>query len=297
MIDRYLIRYFLAVVDLGTFSRAADRMSVTQPTLSAGIAKLEKLLGAQLFHRTSRRVHLTDAGTRFLPHARQIESEFNRALASVTGLQAGSMIRIGVLNTISSTLVANAVRQLMSKEGGVRIEIVDGAERELVNHLARRRVDVALTLVARGGDRFEEDNLFDEGYGVAMPSSHPMAGKGELQAEDLADSVMIVRRHCEALSETSRYFTERGVRPFFAYRSDQDDRVLAMISSGLGLTVMPDHHHHDGVLRSRLSGFGHRRQIGFLHPDIASRETLEADSGFQAFREAVLQFAKVERME
>ena len=68
--DRYLLRYFLAVAELGSFSKAAARVSVTQPTLSVGIAKLESEVGARLFERTTRRVSLTPAGSRFLGHAR-----------------------------------------------------------------------------------------------------------------------------------------------------------------------------------------------------------------------------------
>ena len=62
--DRYLLRYFLAIVETGNFSRAAARENVAQPTLSAGIAKLEGQLQARLFDRTNRRVHLTQAGSR-----------------------------------------------------------------------------------------------------------------------------------------------------------------------------------------------------------------------------------------
>ena len=71
MIDRYLIRYFLAVVDQGSFSRASRQANVSQPTLSVGIAKLESLLGETLFERSTRRISLTSAGARFLPPARR----------------------------------------------------------------------------------------------------------------------------------------------------------------------------------------------------------------------------------
>ncbi|MEX0298823.1 MAG: LysR family transcriptional regulator, partial [Kordiimonas sp.] len=70
--DLYLLRYFLAVVETGSFTRAADRVFVTQPTLSAGIKKLEGQVGHVLFERSNRRVFLTDAGTRFLPRAKAI---------------------------------------------------------------------------------------------------------------------------------------------------------------------------------------------------------------------------------
>ncbi len=265
MIDRYLIRYFLAVVDNGNFSRAAAQVNVTQPTLSVGIAKLEDQLGARLFNRSSQRVHLTNAGTRFLSHARRIESEFNIAEAALRGHEPVQQIRVGILTTISSEIVARAVAMVHLDGAAGTVEIVEGSERQLAQHVARGRVDVALSLVGRGGDRFLEEPLWEEGYALALTEAHPLATQGVIAAEDLADEVMIVRRHCEALSETSRYFTERGVRPFFAYRSTEDDRVMKMVAAGLGLTVAPESHRAEGVARPRLAGFDVRRKIGFIY--------------------------------
>ena len=76
---------------------------------------------------------------------------------------------------------------------------------------------------------------------------------------------MIVRRHCEMLSETSRHFIERGVRPHFAYRATNDERVLQLVAAGLGVTVMPDCYVGAGVARPRLAGFDVRRTIGLVY--------------------------------
>lgn len=287
MIDRYLIRYFLAVVDSGNFSRAAQRMNVAQPTLSVGIAKLEDLIEAILFERNNRRVSLTDAGAKFLPFARRIESEFNRSIAAVQNVLPVHVLKIGMLNTVSSTIVRPAISKMLASDPSQRIELIDGSERELVNYVARGRVDLALTLVDRGGDRFEEEVLLEEGYVAALPAGHPKAGMEVVGADDLADSVMMVRRQCEALSETSRYFTERGVRPFFAYRSSDDDRVMSMVVAGVGLTVTPQSHRVPGVWQARLDGFNLKRKIGLVYAAETNREALEQSIALQAFRAAV----------
>ncbi len=263
MIDRYLLRYFLAVVDHGTFSRAAAQCNVSQPTLSVGIAKLERLLAAPLFVRSNQRVRLTEAGTRFLGHARRIESEFMAAQQSVSAADVTPLLRIGWLGSIASHLLLAAVTA--SADAGTQIELVEGSERELLGFLARGRIDVALTLVGRGGDRFLEEPLMNEGYALALPATHRLAGQDVIAAEEIGGDVMIVRRHCEVLSETSRHFTERGIRPHFALRSTQDDRVLAIIAAGLGLTVMPQSHAAAGVARPRLAGFAVRRTTGLLY--------------------------------
>src|SRR3546814_5122772 len=83
---------------------------------------------------------------------------------------------------------------------------------------------------------------------------------------------MMVRRHCEVLSETSRYFTERGVRPRFSFRTTNDDKTLALVRAGLGITLMPDSYRDPEVARPRLCGFDLTRKIGILHGQSRSEE-------------------------
>jgi len=264
--DRYLLRYFLAVVDQGNFSRAAAHCNVSQPTLSVGVAKLERELGTPLFVRSNQRVELTGAGTRFLNHARRIEREFNLAVQSMGVAEDRSLVRIGVLSSVPGAIVADSFARTRPDRQH-RFELIFGSERELTGHLAKGRVDIALTLVGRGADRFAEQPLRTEGYVLALPDSHSLAGCAEIAAQQLASETMIVRRHCEALSDTSRFFTERGVRPHFALRSTNDERVLQMVAAGLGVTVMPMCYEAPGVVRPRLSGFDLTRTLGWAAND------------------------------
>ena len=279
--DRYLLRYFLAIVETGNFSRAAARENVAQPTLSAGIAKLEGQLQARLFDRTNRRVHLTQAGSRFLVHARRIEHEFNLAQASVSGAAQSELLRVAVLSTIPTGLLEQALTQRVA--GDESLELLEGSEREVISLLDRGRADVALTILRPATDKFASERLFEEGYGLALPSTHRLAEAASLRGEELADEVMMVRRHCEVLAETSRYFTDRNVRPAFSYRGVNDDRVMAMVRAGLGITVMPDSYREAGVARVKLEGFTPRRIIGLCYAGPAARYRT---SGFvQAARE------------
>ena len=282
--DRYLLRYFLAIVETGNFSRAAARENVAQPTLSAGIAKLEGQLQARLFDRTNRRVHLTEAGSRFLIHARRIEHEFNLAQAAVSGSAQTVMLRVAVLSTIPTALLEQALtRRAVGEE---RLELLEGSEREVISLLDRGRADVALTILRPATEKFASERLFEEGYGLALPSTHRLAEAASLRGEELADEVMMVRRHCEVLAETSRYFTDRNVRPAFSYRGVNDDRVMAMVRAGLGITVMPDSYREAGVARVKLEGFTPRRVVGLCYAGPAARYRT---SGFvQAARELAL---------
>ncbi|HEY0315663.1 MAG TPA: LysR family transcriptional regulator [Sphingomonas sp.] len=263
MIDRYLLRYFLSVIDQGNFSRAAAACNVSQPTLSVGIAKLEREVGRPLFHRTNKRVELTEAGVRFAVRARRIEAEFALAEREVLGISAPSTLRLGVLATLPQAWIEAFLVRL--EPGRERIELVEGRERELIERLGRGRIDCALTLIRPDQQRFVAEPFLEEGYALAVPASHPLAGRDEIEPEELAGETMIVRRQCEALADTSRYFTARGVRPFFATRTTNDERALAMVRAGLGITVMPEGYVAEGVARPRLAGFALRREIGLLH--------------------------------
>jgi len=271
MIDRYLLRYFLAVIDCGSFSKAARQSNVAQPTLSIGIAKLERLLGAVLFHRTSKRVQLTEAGSRFAAHARRIESEFNLAQAEILGLEPRPVLRLGVLATVPMALIAEALPAARQRGDMERLQIVSGNEREILQRLGRGQIDAAVSILRPSSGRFAGESLYTERYLLAVPSAHRLAEKASIDAEDLADETMIVRRHCEILAETSRHFTERGVRPFLSFRSTNDEQVLSLVQAGLGITVMPACYRTSGVVRPGLTGFQLRRTIGLLYAEHVER--------------------------
>lgn len=264
MIERYLLRYFLAVVDQGNFSRAAAHCLVSQPTLSVGIAKLEQAVGTPLFLRSNQRVELTEAGARLLTHARRIEREFNLAELAGEKAEQAPVLRIGLLLSIPGEAVARAVAGCAPAEQG-RIEFIPGSERELLGRLDAERIDVALSLIRPGTDRFTTQPIIEEGYGIAMSDRHRLAGQDMVTAEELAAETMIVRRHCEALSATSRHFVDRGVRPHFTLRSTNDERVMQMVAAGLAITVMPDSYRWPGMARAALKDFGELRRVGFLY--------------------------------
>ena len=264
MIDRYHLRYFLAVIDQGNFSKAAAACNVSQPTLSVGISKIEKILGHTLFLRTNRRVELTDAGARLASHARRIESDFGTAEREVAGANVAETIRLGVLVTTPAGWIESFLQDRRASRTLERIEIVEARERDLLDRLARGRIDLALTIVREDNMRYEHQVLFSEAYSLAMSSAHRLADRYLITPEELMNEPMLVRRQCELLSETSRYFTARGIRPFFAARTTCDARALTYVRSGLGVTVMPDCFVEPGVVRPRLRDFPFNRDIGLV---------------------------------
>jgi DNA-binding transcriptional LysR family regulator len=265
MIDGYLIRYFLAVAEVGNFSRAAARLNVTQPTLSAGVAKLEAQLGVRLFERTNRFVALTHAGSQFLIRARRIAREYELARQEMSNKIVAAPLRLGVLFTVSIHQLEQVVSEHQRLGSGPELEIFDGSERDILSRLERGRLDVALTIMRPGRSRLLQENLWREAYVLAVSEDHAVAYSDGVSPEELAGERMIVRRHCEALQETSRYFTASGVRPAFSLKTTNDDRALALVRADAGITVAPETLIGDGVRAVRLKDFGLERDIGLLY--------------------------------
>ncbi|MGN6208798.1 LysR family transcriptional regulator [Asticcacaulis sp.] len=280
--ELYLLRYFLAVVETGSFTKAAAACLITQPTLSAGIKRLEEQLGVDLFVRNNKRVFLTTAGSRFLPRAKAILHEVNMASAEISRTETADVLRLGVLQTLPAALVARLLAGFSAAHPGIRFDLYDGSEQELLNRLDERGLDYALSL------RRVADNtslpLFEEGYKLALPVTHRLAGEAIIRGEDLANDSMIVRSRCEVLSETSRHFTDRNVRPPLVYRTAQDERALSMVGAGVGITVMPDCYQASDVVRIPMRDFNPRRTVALFLPRFALPDRLTGvGDAFQRF--------------
>lgn len=262
--ELYLLRYFLAVVENGSFTKAAIACLITQPTLSAGIKRLEDQMGVSLFVRNNKRVSLTTAGSRFLPRAKAILHEVNMAAAEIASTEQASVLRLGILQTLPAALVARLLSGFSAEHPGVRFDLYDGSEQELLNRLDERGLDYALSL-----RRVDDDTslpLFEEGYKLALSVNHRLAGERIIRGEDLSNESMIVRSRCEVLSETSRHFTDRNVRPPLVYRTAQDERALSMVGAGVGVTVMPDSYETPDVVRIAMRDFNPRRTVALFLP-------------------------------
>jgi DNA-binding transcriptional LysR family regulator len=265
--DRYLLRYFLAVAELGSFSRAAAKVNVTQPTLSVGIAKLEDEVGARLFERTTRRVSLTPAGSRFLAHARRINQDYEAALLDVAEAPKLKRMRAGVLSTIPAPDLEKVVALHATHADGEALEILDSTERDIANRLSDGRLDVALTILRPGFNSFAQETLRTEPYVLFVGHKHKLSGVERIDGGALAGETMIVRRQCEGLAEISRYFTNRDVRPSFSLRTLSDDRAMSMVAAGLGVTVAPSSFKRAGVCVVELDGFALAREVGLVFSD------------------------------
>lgn len=105
---------------------------------------------------------------------------------------------------------------------------------------------------------------------------HHLAHRSSLTAEELAGEPMIVRRHCEILAVTRRFFTARGIRPFCSARTTDDDHALGYVRAGLGVTIMPEGFRDPAVAQPHLAGLDLTGEIGLLFVPHLDAATMEA---------------------
>jgi DNA-binding transcriptional LysR family regulator len=262
MIKRSHIRQFLAVVDMGSFTRAAQHIRVTQPALSTGVADLERLVGAPLFIRSRHQIRLTEAGGRFLPIARDLERGF-RAADGFGRVDEGAkpLLRLGTIRSVPGEFF-QTVAALLARD--FTIEISEDNESGLRAGVHGGRLQMAVVPLRPGEREPHVVPLYDEPFVMFVAADHPLAGRGEVGPEELAPETMIARRSCEFLDATSRFFTHHRVRPRFALRSDSDDRCLRLVAAGVGITTAPVSLAIDGIVPLKVSGYDLRREIGLL---------------------------------
>jgi DNA-binding transcriptional LysR family regulator len=275
MLKRTHLRHFIALAEAGGFTAAARRLNLTQPTLSASMAEVERLVGTPLIQRAReggrRAIRLTDAGHRLLAQARQIEREFRVAETVLDpGREPARPLALGVLASLSTSMIAG-VRARFGDERA--LVLIEGSDADLRRRLGERQIDGALTLLRHG--EADEPRL-EEHYAVLLSSRHPLAGRLELAAEELAGETMVARRSCELLAETSKFFTARGVRPHFLMRSANEDRCMALVREGFAITTGPASLAGEGVAAVPLHGYTYRRSVGLVMPGGEGREALGA---------------------
>ena len=202
--ELYQIRHFAAVAETGSFTKAAIRAAVSQPALSASIAKLEEEVRSKLFHRSPKAVTLTPAGRRFHVTAQEVLSACNKVKAELRASVADRPLRIGVLRTLPTIQLARLVEILQRELSETRIELVDGTQEQLHAQLAGRKLLTCIStkVASEPGQRSVE--LLREDYGLVVSLNHRFASYESVQLSDLSGEPFIVRSHCETFQSTTK---------------------------------------------------------------------------------------------
>jgi DNA-binding transcriptional LysR family regulator len=238
------VRYFLAVCETRSFTRAAERCSVSQPALTAAIKKLEEELGGPLILRERGGAKLTALGQHVLPRfqrlrdetqAVQVIAENHRRLKQVP-------LRVGILCTIGPARLSGSLAAFRAEAPGVELEIAVAMQGELLRRLEEAEVDV---LVSNLGEAVPDwcvvAPLYDERYVVLLPPGHRLAARENLRLEDLDGEPYLDRLACEMREQVAVVCAARGMELYAAYRTDREDWVQSLVQAGLGFAFMPEH--------------------------------------------------------
>jgi DNA-binding transcriptional LysR family regulator len=183
------LRAFLSIVDRGSLGRAAGAMCITQPGLSRIIKDMEGRLGTKLFDRQTRGMVLTESGEALLPHARLILFELLQATEAVDAIRGlrGGRVRIGAVATIARSIVPLAIAQLVMKEPGLRVELIEAVEDQLLAALIHREIDLAIAAPLPTTDDIAAvaECLHTDRYHVFCAATHPLASRRKLTLAEL----------------------------------------------------------------------------------------------------------------
>lgn len=255
------IRYLLAVAETGSFTKAAELVSISQPALSASIAKLEDEFQVKLLDRSRSRILPTEAGLRFIERADTVLDAYNSMRAELQREAAPQPLKIGILGSISSVPTLKLIQTFLETNAGVVVKVDEGGEAELQRRFRENRVDSLVTTGRELSPGSEVRILFSEKYVLAVPTSHHFTRGGSVYLSDLHDEPMIVRAGCEALNETMKTLSGRGIKPKIVYVTDQDDRALNLVAAGLGVAFVPELFETPNVTKLKIADLSTSRTI------------------------------------
>ncbi|WP_247256416.1 transcriptional regulator CynR [Pseudomonas moorei] len=243
MLLRHL-RYLLAVADHGGFTRAAEALHVSQPTLSQQIRQLEDTLGVILFDRTSRTVKPTDAGQAYIECARRVLVELEagkRALHDVKDLSRGSL-RLAMTPTFMAYLVGPLVRDYVARFPNIHLEIFELSMDDIESGLAEDSLDIAIAFDQVRNADIESIPAFTETLGLMVGRAHPLyESEGALTNEAVAQlEFALLTADFVTRTRIDEYFAQGQITPKVAIEVNSVNTLLEVIRHTAMATILPE---------------------------------------------------------
>lgn len=241
---KYTLRqanYFVAAADHGSIAGAAVSLNVAQPSVSSAVAKLEDVLGVQLFIRHhAQGVSLTPAGQRMVVEMRALLGHAGDVLNSAAraGEEVAGIFDVGCFLTIASFYMPGLIKNFQDAYPDATIRLNEGMQNDLVSGLETGQFELAVVYSADLPENLDTEPLADFPPYVLLPDGHPFANRESLSLEEMIDEPMILLD----MLPSSRYFTtlfiHLGFEPNIQYRSPSFETVRSMVGNGFGYSVL-----------------------------------------------------------
>jgi DNA-binding transcriptional LysR family regulator len=235
------LRAFVAAADTLNFTAAAQRVHVAQPTFSATIRNLEDDVGARLFERNSRKVRLTHAGTAFLPHARRVLEDVERANAAMADLVAArtGAVRLSALPVLYVHHLRDALAHFHRAHPDVRLELLDLPSGDALERLRREQLDLAIVTEIEPEKDVRYEALCDRSAVVVTRPDHPFATRPMVAWRALVrEPTVLLQGGGPFGGYLDQCLLEVGLKLVPDYRVEQVHAAGGIVSAGLALGVM-----------------------------------------------------------
>ncbi len=236
------LRYLIAVADEGSFSRAAAREHVAQPSLSQQIQKLEAEMDQRLFDRLPRSVVVTEAGKCLLEYARRILAEIADARRCVDELkdEIVGRLAVGAIPTIAPYVLPALIGKFQHRYPKVTLEIFEDTTESLVRRLEDGELDIALVSTCDESPTLQRHSLGKEPLLILLPEEHPLAKKKKIKWSDLKSQKFLLLHEMHCLStQVSQFLATHHLRPELAVRGAQLATIARMVAAGMGVSLVP----------------------------------------------------------
>jgi DNA-binding transcriptional LysR family regulator len=266
--ELHQLRYFVTVVREGTFTRAAEHLYITQPSLSEQIRKLESELGSPLFERLGRTLALTSAGEAFLPHARRVLFEVEQArlhIQEVRGLRRGRLA-IGVLPSPAARLLPRFLAEFRRHHPQVEVVLHEENASAAVEEMVHQgTLDLAIIRLPKRRLDLEAEVLLREPLVLVVPPEHPMVGRRSVALAELAQEPFVAMKDGYGLRELLETVCDRaGFAPRIVVEASHVGSVVGLVTAGVGVTVVPRMAAGSEVRRIRIRDPHAFRDLGVI---------------------------------
>lgn len=265
------IRYLLAVVEQGNFTRAAETLHVSQPTLSQQIRQLEETLGAQLLDRSGRVVRATDAGKAYIAYARRALRELDagqRAIHDVRDLARGTL-RLAMTPSLTSYLAGPLIARFNASYPGITLQVIEKTLDAIEAALAADQVDLGLAFSQVRSAEISSQPLFDEKLCAVVGLAHPLAQRpaATLSAGELGrQSLALLGSDFATRSFVDAYLQQQGIAPRIAVEANTISAIVEIVRRGGLVTILPEAiaREHPGLQEIQLDPALPHRTVSLL---------------------------------